>query len=85
MDHPDFDELFALFPGYDKARAIIRIRITRIADSCGWGVPFYEFKSERDQLHRFLEAKSVEEWKDHRYTTNAQSIDGLPGLVKGEG
>ena len=82
MDHPEFETLFALFPGYEKARAVIRIRITRIADSCGWGVPFYDYKGERDQLSRWMGAKPVEEWKEHRYRTNAQSIDGLPGLTR---
>ncbi|MEO1150848.1 MAG: pyridoxamine 5'-phosphate oxidase family protein [Pseudomonadota bacterium] len=83
MDAPEFPDLFSLFPGYEKARAVIRIKITRIADSCGWGVPFYEFKGERDQLNRWLDAKPTDEWMEHRYKTNAQSIDGLPGLKRG--
>lgn len=87
FDHPEFPELMKLFPGYDRARAIIRIRITRIQDSCGWGVPFYEFKGERDQLKRWVDnIASDAEWRERRYARNSESIDGLPGLKKpGEG
>lgn len=80
--HPEFDDLSALFSGFDKARAIIRVKITRIADSCGWGVPFYEFKGERDQLNRYLDNKSADEWLEKRYQKNSESIDGLPGFVR---
>jgi hypothetical protein len=81
LDHPDFLELMKLFPGYDRARAVIRIRIERIQDSCGWGVPFYEFKSDRDQLKRWIDNIETDaEWRERRYARNRESIDGLPGL-----
>ena len=81
FDHPDFPEMLALFPGYDRARAIIRVKLSRIQDSCGWGVPFYDFKGERDQLRRWVDNVETEaEWRDRRYARNAESIDGLPGL-----
>lgn len=83
FDHPDFPEMMKLFPGYERARAVIRIRITRIQDSCGWGVPFYEFKGERDQLRRWVDNIETDaEWRERRYARNSESIDGLPGLGK---
>jgi hypothetical protein len=82
LDDPRFPELLAHFPGHDRARAVILVHVTRAADSCGWGVPFFEFKGERDQLKRWVDAKPLDEWAEHRYRTNAQSIDGLPGLVR---
>ncbi|MEM6535609.1 MAG: pyridoxamine 5'-phosphate oxidase family protein [Pseudomonadota bacterium] len=81
--HDDgFADLLALFPNFDRARGIFRVKLTRIQDSCGWGVPFYEFKSERDQLTRYVDNKSQEEWQESRYASNGTSIDGLPGLIK---
>ncbi|MEM8771590.1 MAG: pyridoxamine 5'-phosphate oxidase family protein [Pseudomonadota bacterium] len=80
FDHPEFNEAFAAFPNFDRARAVIRIDIERVADSCGWGVPFFEFKGEREQLQRDVDHRSDEEWKARRYASNARSIDGLPGL-----
>lgn len=82
FDHPEFAKMLALFEGYDRARAVIRIKLTRIQDSCGWGIPFYEFKGERDQLKRWVDnATSEDEWKQRRYDRNETSIDGLPGLI----
>lgn len=77
-----FSELLALFPGHDRARAIIVVHVESCADSCGWGVPFFEFKGERDQLKRWVDSKPMQEWAEHRYAKNAESIDGLPGLVR---
>ena len=82
FDDPGFDALMGLFPHHDRARSIIKIHINRIQDSCGWGVPFYEFKGERDQLVRWRDHTSLDDWKAYRYEKNAASIDGLEGLVK---
>jgi hypothetical protein len=84
FDEDGFADKLALFPDFPKARAVITAEITRVQDSCGWGVPFYDFKGERDQLVRVNAHRSEEEWTDKRYATNATSIDGLPGLVKEE-
>lgn len=83
--HPEYLEMMKLFPDHDRARAVIRIKLTRIQDSCGWGVPFYEFKGEREQLQRWVDnVASEDEWKERRYTRNEKSIDGLPGLRRPE-
>ena len=85
FDDPGFDEKLALFGEFPKARAIITARISLIRDSCGWGVPLYEFQGERDQLLRYNQHRSDEEWRERRYAGNALSIDGLPGLIRPEG
>ncbi len=51
FDEPGFDIELARFPGLERARNIVFVDVERIADSCGWGVPFYDFKGERDQLN----------------------------------
>jgi len=82
FDEPGFAAALALFPNFSRARSIITINITRIADSCGFGVPFYDFKGERDQLMRSALHRSEEDWKEYRYMRNPKSIDGLEGLIK---
>jgi len=82
FDDPGFADLLKLFPPEPRVRSVIKIKISRIADSCGWGVPFYEFKGERDQLRRSHAHKSLQAWREHRYDRNASSIDGLEGLVR---
>jgi len=82
FDEPGFATALALFPNFSRARSIITIKITRIADSCGFGVPFYDFKGERDQLMRSALHRSEDDWKEYRYMRNPKSIDGLEGLIK---
>jgi len=82
FDEPGFAAALALFPNFNRARSIITVNITRIADSCGFGVPFYDFKGERDQLMRSAHHRSEEDWKEYRYMRNPESIDGLEGLTK---
>jgi len=77
-----FDEKLAWFPEFDRARAIITVNLTRISDSCGYSVPFYEFTGERDQLMRAHTHKTIEDWHEYRLSKNGESIDGLPGLVR---
>ena len=84
FDEPGFAEKMRLFPAFDRARGVVTVHITRVADSCGWGVPFFEFKGEREQLRRWIDAKPEEEWVERRYETNSVSIDGLPGLARAQ-
>ncbi|MDQ7019077.1 MAG: pyridoxamine 5'-phosphate oxidase family protein [Robiginitomaculum sp.] len=79
---PRFADLLKCFSGFTRARAIITIDIDHIMDSCGWGVPFFEFKGERDQLRRNVDFRPFEAWTEHRFNTNATSLDGLPGLTR---
>jgi len=86
FDDPRFPALLEKFPSFDKARAIVTVKLDRIQDSCGWGVPFYDFAGERDQLKRYAdnENKTAEDWAEKYYTKNALSIDGLTGVEKPE-
>jgi hypothetical protein len=78
-----FAEEIAKFPpGHERARDIIFADIAQVQDSCGWAVPFMEYKGERDQLRRYIENKPLDEWYESRLTKNEKSIDGLPGLQR---
>ncbi|MGB8330943.1 MAG: pyridoxamine 5'-phosphate oxidase family protein [Polyangiales bacterium] len=79
--HQEFGPLSAHFRNYPGVRSIIRVRAHRISDSCGYGVPLYEFKAERDQLQRWAERKGEAGVAEYRRDRNAQSLDGLPSLL----
>jgi hypothetical protein len=81
---PDFEKLRALFPDYPGARSVVRVRLTRIADSCGYAVPRYEYSGEGDGLIRWAETKGAEGVVQYRREKNARSLDDLPGLDSGE-
>jgi hypothetical protein len=75
-----WERLRPRFPELPGERAIIRVDVQRIADSCGWGVPRYTFEGQRDQLVRFAEQLGPEKLDAARAQINAKSLDGLPGL-----
>ncbi|MEM9232755.1 MAG: pyridoxamine 5'-phosphate oxidase family protein [Pseudomonadota bacterium] len=85
FNEPGFDKAMELFPGVERARNVIHVDVTRIQDSCGWGVPFYDFKGERDQLSRATNNMEFDAWAEKRLTRNAESLDGLPGLLRQPG
>ena len=74
----EFGELIAQFGDYPAVRSIIRIRATRISDSCGYGVPLYEHQGERDQLQRWARSKGEDGIAQYKRDHNAESLDGLP-------
>jgi hypothetical protein len=75
-----FAELRPLFPPVPIARAIIRVEVERIADSCGYGVPLYRHQGPRSQLPDWAARKGEEGLLDYQREHNAASIDGLPAL-----
>ena len=75
-----FSSLRELFPPLKGARAIIKVKATRISDSCGFGVPLYEFQGDRETLTQWAEKKGEPALKAYQIEKNAQSIDGLQGL-----
>ena len=81
---PDFAELLAQFPERRTTRSIVRVQIDRVSDSCGYGVPLYRFEGERSQLDDWAARKGDEDLDRYKRENNATSIDGLPGLRRGE-
>lgn len=77
---PAYEKLQTLFPNYPGARAIVRAALTRISDSCGFGVPRYEYIEERDTLLRWADAKGADDLRRYQLENNTRSLDGLPGL-----
>jgi len=77
----EFEELRPRFPDLPDGRAIIDVAVERIASSCGYGVPRMELLGPREQLLDSARRKGPEMLAEYRARRNAQSIDGLPGLV----
>jgi hypothetical protein len=76
----EFEKLVPMFPKMPAIRNFIVVDIECIRDSCGYGVPLYEFKRERESLKNWCESKTKDELLEYRFERNAQSLDGLPGL-----
>jgi Pyridoxamine 5'-phosphate oxidase len=82
-DSTEFQTVASLFPAYLGHRAIIRAHLTRISDSCGYGVPRYDYAGDRDTLMRWSASKGPEGLRQFRRKKNTRSLDDLPGLPVG--
>ncbi len=72
--------LAPLFPQYLSARSVIVVDLERLADSCGYAVPRYEYAGERTQLIDWAEQKGPAAIRQYQAEKNRYSIDHLPGL-----
>jgi hypothetical protein len=74
----DWEGLAPLFTLYPSTRQIIVADITRVQTSCGFGVPLFEYKGQRDFHHQWSEKKGRAGLEAYRQENNLVSIDGLP-------
>lgn len=76
----EFDQFARHFEDYPGARAIVHLEITRIADSCGWGVPRFSFEGNRDTYFKFAAKFGDDDLRQAQTEHNLKSLDGLEGL-----
>jgi hypothetical protein len=69
--------LAAHFPAHVGTRQIIVADIHRVSTSCGYSIPFMDYRSERETLTKYWEAK-CDEVTDYQRQKNSTSIDGIP-------
>ncbi len=81
---PGYTDLAAQLPTHPGARGIILVDVQRISDSCGYGVPLYDYAGERDALNRWTDKRGPDGLVEYRQQHNRQSLDGLPGLSADE-
>jgi len=77
----EWPELHARLPAHLGARAIIDVEVSRISDSCGYGVPTFTAVEERAALPRWAETRGPQGLVAYRRENNARSVDGLPALA----
>jgi len=80
-----FGALLEAFEPGKGLRAIIRVVLDRISDSCGFGVPLMRYEGERTQLEALAGRLGQEGLARYRQEHNTESIDGLPALLGGRG
>lgn len=81
-DDPRWPALIGHFADGPGARSIILIHATMVSDSCGFAVPFMDYREERTQHAQHFGRKSEEEFAAYceKKEFNGHSIDGLPAL-----
>jgi hypothetical protein len=88
-DEPRFGELVEQCafdePEVPQARrAIVVVEVTRIADSCGYGVPLMTFNGLRPHADQWARKRirtgGPDAIRDYQREKNTESLDGLPAL-----
>jgi hypothetical protein len=68
----------------DARRAVVLLHVTRVADSCGYGVPLMDFQGERPHADAWAQKKvrvgGARALADYQREKNGVSIDGLPAV-----
>ena len=79
-DAPEWDSLIGRFGAdHTGTRSIVVVDVERVADSCGYSIPYMELAGERPLLDDRHRRRRVADWPS-RVERNAESIDGLPAL-----
>jgi|SRR5829696_5427268 len=68
----------------ESRRSVVVVDVTRIADSCGYGVPLMTYAGEREHARKWAQKKvrvgGTEALREYERSKNAVSLDGLPAL-----
>ena len=73
----EWEDLIKLFPYSEGSRQIFDLSVSLVQTSCGWAVPEYEFKKERDILEKSNKVAGVDGIKKYWKESNAKSLDGI--------
>jgi hypothetical protein len=79
--HPDdsaWDEHIGRFPLLPGARQILVMEVDLVQTSCGFGVPLFDYRGERETLRNWAEKKGEAGIKAYWEERNALSLDGKP-------
>ena len=71
-----WQELVQMFPAYPGARQVFEMELDLVQTSCGYAVPHYEYRSERDTLVRWSEKRGQSGLENYWRERNAVSLDG---------
>jgi len=74
----EWNELSKQFIILPATRQIIVADIFKVKSSCGFGIPLYDHKAERDHAFKWAENKGEEGLEEYKKEKNMVSIDGLP-------
>ncbi|NJL36436.1 MAG: pyridoxamine 5'-phosphate oxidase family protein [Leptolyngbyaceae cyanobacterium RM2_2_4] len=79
--HSEWQKFYSLFEAIPGERQVIVLDIEAAQTSCGFGVPLYEFKQQRETLIDWAEKKGNSGIEQYWHNKNQKSIDGLPTKI----
>jgi hypothetical protein len=78
--HARFAELASHFPPNPGTRAFVHVSVSRVSSSCGYSVPLFDYREQRDALNEWATKQGPEKLQAYRASKNQKSIDGLPAF-----
>ncbi len=79
----EWNELYPKFPSSNGARNIFLVNIELVQSSCGFAVPYMDYKEDRPILKDWADKKGKEGIREYWEEKNQTSIDGFPtGIFK---
>lgn len=79
----EWSELRPHFPLIPGERQIVVLEVESAQTSCGFSIPVYELKQERQRLVEWTLSKGEDGLRDYRREKNQVSIDGRPVYPEG--
>ncbi|MBI1308005.1 MAG: pyridoxamine 5'-phosphate oxidase family protein [Bacteroidetes bacterium] len=79
----EWHSMYSQFDPIAGARQIMVMRLSRVATSCGYGVPYLEYSHERTEMRAWAEKKGEEGIKEYWKSKNEISLDGKPTRIFG--
>jgi len=80
-DDNEWNELSKEFTILPATRQIIVADIFKVKTSCGFGVPLYDYKDQRDHAIKWAENKGRDGLEEYKKEKNLVSMDGLPAPI----
>ena len=74
----EWEALFSLFEPIPGARQIFDLDVDLVQTSCGFGVPYYSYTGERDELNDWAIKKGEDGLRKYWEDKNQFSIDNIP-------
>jgi len=74
----EWNDYISQFSITRAARQVFEVTIHNVNNSCGMGVPLYEFQGQRNELSDFFDKTSKEKHKEYMQRKNQISFDGKP-------
>jgi len=74
----EWEEYISNFSVSRAARQVFEVTIENVNNSCGQGVPLYDFVEQREDLTNYYDKRNDDDYKRYMKKNNQLSFDGKP-------
>ena len=80
---PEWDMYIGLFTPLEGSRQVFKLHVQLVQTSCGFGVPLFDYQSDRTLMQTWAEKKGEDGVQDYWSEKNQLSLDGQPTSIFG--